>query len=60
MVTYLVNLVLPKVGDSMSCAEYRELLINMGYSFCKAIGSLGGASVAGTIEIRDRMVTRMQ
>lgn len=59
MSTYLVNVVLPKVGVQMSCADYRKLLIGMGYSFHQAIGSIGGSKAAGIVVIRNKIIKRV-
>lgn len=59
MSTYLVNAVLPKVGDQMSCADYRKLLMGRGYSWYQAIGSIGGSKAAGIVVIRNKIIERV-
>lgn len=56
----LVQQVLPKAGDSKSAALYRKELMQRGYSFFQAIGSLGGASHGGSVSIDSKkIVTRL-
>lgn len=56
----LLHQVLPNVGDTKSAAQYRITLLNKGYSFMQAIGSLGGASNAKRITIQRKVVTRQR
>ena len=53
----LVNRILPNVGDTISVEDYRAKLEELGYDTRHQVGSLGGASNSGVIEIKDGMVT---
>lgn len=55
---YLVNHVVPNKGDSIASLEYRKKLAELGYNFYQQIGSIGGASHAGTVSISNTVVTR--
>lgn len=55
---YLVNFVVPKHGDRISVSDYRKQLEQLGYNFYQQIGSLGGASNAGTVVIENKQLTR--
>lgn len=54
----LVNIVLPKHGDSITPTGYRGELKKHGYNFYQQIGSIGGSSNAGTISIDKNVITR--
>lgn len=41
---YLVDIVIPKVGDTVSITGYVKTLVNLGYSKHRAVSSLGGIS----------------
>ena len=41
---YLVDYVIPNVGDTVSINGYVNTLVNLGYSKHRAIASLGGIS----------------
>ena len=56
----LVNRILPNVGDTISVEDYRAKLEELGYDTRHQVGSLGGASNSGVIEIKDGMVTRIK
>lgn len=56
----LLHQVLPNVEDTKSAAQYRTILLNKGYSFMQAIGSLGGASNAERITIQRKIVARQR
>lgn len=56
----LVNRILPNVGDKISVEDYRAKLEELGYDTRHQVGSLGGASNSGVIEIKDGMVTRIK
>ena len=55
---YLVNIVIPNHGDCITPTGYRNKLEKRGYNFYQQIGSIGGASNAGTIAINNNMITR--
>lgn len=55
---YLVNHVVPNKGDSIASEEYRKKLAGLGYNAYQQMGSLGGASNAGTVSISNTVVTR--
>ena len=55
---YLVNLVLPNSGDTISISAYIDSLLGLGYSQKSAISSLGGISGRSAI-IKDGYVTRL-
>ncbi len=41
---YLVDLVIPNIGDIVSINGYINTLVNLGYSKRRAVSSLGGIS----------------
>lgn len=53
----MTNRILPNVGDTISVEDYRAKLEELGYDTRHQVGSLGGASNSGVIEIKDGMVT---
>ena len=59
MKKYLVNIVIPKKGDSISPQAYRNTLKKRGYNFYQQIGSIGGASNAGTVSTSKNNITRI-
>lgn len=54
---YLVDIVIPKVGDTVSITGYVKTLVNLGYPRRCAICSLGGISKRSAI-IHNGYVTR--
>lgn len=55
---YLIDLVLPHSGMSITVSGYIDTLITLGYTRLQAISSLGGIS-GRSAWICDGMVTRM-
>lgn len=41
---YLVDFVIPNIGDTISINDYVRTLVNLGYSKHRAVSSLGGIS----------------
>ncbi len=41
---YLVDFVIPNIGDTVSINDYVNTLVNLGYSKHRAVSSLGGIS----------------
>lgn len=55
---FLVDLVIPKVGDTVSIRKYIDALVDLGISQARAYGSLGGIS-GRSAQICDGFVTRL-
>ena len=58
MRTYLVNLVLPTSGSSMSTKAYREALATLGYNRFQTAGSVGGSSAGRSTTVANGTITR--
>lgn len=56
----LLTLVLPRKGNSISAADYRRKLDNLGYNFYQQIGSIGGSSSAGSVSINSNAIITRQ
>lgn len=48
-ITYLVNLILPMPGTTISAYSYKRQLLALGYSSAQASGSIGGCIRHGVL-----------
>ena len=55
---YLINLLIPNVGDRITFAQYKKKLTNMGYNIYAQLGSIGGSKTAGIIRYEGDEIVR--
>lgn len=55
---YLVNIVMPTPGMSLSAYSYRTQLLAMGYTFAQVTGSIGGGISQGILILKNGILTR--
>ncbi len=56
--SYLVNIILPNSGDSMTTKAYRAALADLGYNRFQQAGSVGGSISNGSTNVADGKITR--